>query len=223
MMRGPDVPAAPSFGVAAPDWERLSKGISRQGTVDIPEAFNLPHDRVRWGPILAGVAIAITAIFLLAVLGAALGLAPLGRGAPVDPGPAGADARTGLLWAGGSVVVAFLIGGMVAGATAAVFDRGWGALNGALVFLTALPLLLSLAAAGIGGLLGLVGQYAAAVGLDPNQLALDAGVTGAVQPGLSPDRTAWSILAGLLFALGASTLGGAIATRRRLKADQVLT
>ena len=136
-------------------------------------------------------------------------------------GPALAAARTGLLWAGVSVVVAFLLGGMVAGATAAVFDRGWGALNGALVFLTALPLLLWLAAAGIGGLLGIVGQYAAAVGLDPGQLAAPAAAADTVRAGLVPARAAWSILGGLLLALGASALGGAITTRREVARERL--
>src|SRR5215208_4525525 len=42
--------------------------------VRISEASNLARDRVRWGPILAGLCTALTSLLLLSLLGLAIGL-----------------------------------------------------------------------------------------------------------------------------------------------------
>ena len=66
------------------------------------------------------------------------------------------------IWGALSPIVAFQLGGWVAGWTAAVFDRKWGALNGALVFVVAVPATLLLAGLGLGTLLGALGSFAGA-------------------------------------------------------------
>jgi hypothetical protein len=74
------------------------------------------------------------------------------------PGAPGSDlgrlAHRSAIRAGIAALFAFLAGGYVAGRTAAVHERGWGALNGALVFLLALPIVIWLAGQGFGPIIG---------------------------------------------------------------------
>jgi len=201
----------------------------------IPEASNLARDRVRWGPILAGFVTALTSLVLLGMLGVALGMTSVNayfdaaRGAP--PPEVG---RNSAIWAGLSSIIAFLIGGFVAGRTAAVFDRGWGTLNGMLVFLFAVPVMLWLAGQGLGAIMGTVGSFTAGLQVDPGtaQSATSQAAQGAQQAAssLTPAdisraaetvRTAaWGGLLGSLLALGAAALGGALGTRRELQYER---
>ncbi len=42
--------------------------------IELPEALNLARDRVRWGPIWAGLFTALTTLIILSLLGVAIGL-----------------------------------------------------------------------------------------------------------------------------------------------------
>ena len=117
-------PPAEAVAVAAPPGWRWSTA---------------PAARVRFGPVVAGLLTTLTALLLLGLLGVALGLAG------VDPGPAGQ--ATGPPPAAGplaafsavlSAFVAFLFGGRRPAHGGRV-RRGWGALDGALVFMLAVP------------------------------------------------------------------------------------
>ena len=189
------------------------------------EAVPLADDRVRWGPIWAGLLTALTALLLLSLLGAAIGLSTIDVGAaargtlPPDAG------RNSAIWGAIAGIIAFLIGGYVAGWVAGVFDRKWGAFNGAMVFLLAVPVTLLLAGLGLGGLLGTLGNLASGlnVNLGPLQQAAQGAASQAqqaTQPGdvaqaAQAARTgAWSALLGALLGLAASAIGGALGTRR---------
>jgi hypothetical protein len=115
-------------------------------------------DRVRWGAIWAGLLTAIGTFLLLTTAAVAIGAQA------IDSGASGDDAGM----AGGIVsaviaLLAFLAGGYVAGKTAGVIGRGYGALNGFLVWALGVVLILALAAFGLGSLFGaagdLFGQY----------------------------------------------------------------
>jgi hypothetical protein len=115
-------------------------------------------DRVRWGAIWAGLLTAIGTFLLLTTAAVAIGAQA------IDSGASGDDAGM----AGGIVsaiiaLLAFLAGGFVAGKTAGVVGRGYGALNGFLVWALGVVLILALAAFGLGSLFGaagdLFGQY----------------------------------------------------------------
>jgi hypothetical protein len=200
-----------------------------QPRLQIPEAYNLTHDRVRWGPVWAGFFTALTSLVLLSLLGAAIGLAALDvqNAASQNNLPSGTSTAAAV-WGALSGLVAFFLGGFVAGRTAAVFDRKWGAWNGALVFLMGLPVTLLLASMGLGSLLGTVGSFVTA------QASAVQNAAQAVQPGQIPNvqpsdvaRTASAVrnaalgtLVGALLALGASALGGMAGTRRTIAADR---
>jgi len=180
---------------------------------------------------MAGLATALTTLLLLSVLGLAIGLTAIDAERAVREG--GIPYRSGLataIWGALSALIAFGLGGWVAGHTAAVFDRGWGALNGALVFLVAVPLILFLATSGIGGILGSLGNYASGLNIDPQAAAQQAGdlaqgqatQTTPQEVGQAAENArngAWGTLLGLLLGLGAAALGGLAGTRRWLNLD----
>ena len=198
--------------------------------VEIPEAYNLDRDRVRWGPILAGLATALTSLLLLSVLGLAVGLTAIDAERAAAEGGIPFEAGVGTaIWGALSALIAFGLGGWVAGRSAAIFDRGWGALNGALVFLVAVPLILWLATAGVGGILGTIGDYAAGLNIDQARLQEVAQQVQGEPTQVTPQEVgraaenardgAWSVLVGLVLGLGASAIAGAAAVRRKLTLD----
>src|SRR5919204_44489 len=135
----------------------------------LPDGFDLKRDRVHWGPIVAGLLTALTTLLMLSLLGLAIGLTTVNAGtAAAQGGPPSDAGRNSAIWAGISGVLSFLLGGYVAGRTAALFNRGWGALNGALVFMLAVPLILWLASQGLGTVLGSLGNLSSALGSNPD-------------------------------------------------------
>ncbi len=193
--------------------------VSRQDSAD---GHELTADRVRWGPIVAGLLTALTSLLLLSLLGLALGLATVdARTAAAQGGLPGDAGRNSAIWSAIAGVLSFLLGGFVAGRTAAIFSRGWGALNGAMVFLLAVPITLWLAGQGLGALLGSVGNFVG--GLDLGGAADQARrAAGGVQPGdlaraaEQARNGAWGALVGSLLGLGASALGGFLGAQRDL-------
>ncbi len=203
--------------------------------VEVPAALNLTRDRVRWGPIIAGLFTALTSLLILSLLGLAFGLTVVDAGTAAAQGgaPEGLG-RSSAIWGALAGLVAFFLGGWVAGRSAAVFDRGWGALNGALVFLVAVPVILWLASMGLGTVLGTLGTFAGSLNADPGtaqqaaQGAADQARQAAqnVQPidvaraAETTRNTAWGTLLGMVLGLGASALGGMLGTRRELEVDR---
>lgn len=139
-------------------------------------AFVAPRDAVRWGPIVAGLLTALGAFVLLSMLLLAIGAntVRIGTG-QADEAASGAGIATAIV-----ALLSFLLGGFVAGRTAAVGGRAAGLLNGFLVWALGLLLILLLSTFGIGQLFGAAGdlfsQYRAAgspqpEGADPAQVA----------------------------------------------------
>jgi hypothetical protein len=193
----------------------------------LPDGFDLRSDRVHWGPIFAGLLTALTALLMLSLLGLAVGLTTMNAGTAAAQGAPPADAgRNSAIWAGIAGIAAFLLGGYVAGRTAALFNRGWGALNGAFVFMLAVPLILWLAGQGLGTVLGSLGSLSGALASNPGAVQAAQGAAGqaqataqTVQPidvaraAEAARNTAWGTLAGSLLGLAASAFGGWLGTR----------
>lgn len=222
----------------APNEEVRVRQDTRDAEVAIPEAYNLDRDRVRFGPIFAGLLTALTTLLLMGLLGLALGLTAVNAGDAAIRGDAGAGTGTfSAIWGAFTGLVAFLLGGYVAGRTAAVFDRRWGALNGALVFMLGVPLTLWLAGQGLGFATGVIGDFVASLNANPAQVQGAAqgaastarGVAAQVQPidvaraAEAARNGAWGALLGTALALGASALGGWLGTRRELEVDRPVT
>jgi hypothetical protein len=167
-----------------------------------------PRDRVRWGPIVAGLLTAVGTFLLLSTAALAIGLvaAPEGTGAE-EAGP-----LAGVITAA-IALLSFFLGGFVAARSSAVPGQGTGALNGFLVWALGILLILVLAAFGLGQLFGaagdLFGQYRS-IGLpsaDVDTAALaDQVRTGAVGAFL-----------GLALPAAAAALGGWLGSRDDLR------
>ena len=212
-----------------------ARTIDGDRDMEIPESYALSQDRVRWPAVFAGLLTALTLLITFGVLGLAVGLTSIDAGDAVAQRgvPSGLGLGSGI-WAGISALLAFLIGGWVAGRTAAVFGKGWGALNGMLVFLLAVPLLLWLAGNGVGALLGSLGGFAQSLNINPDavQNAAQSAAGQAQQNAqqVTPAQAdaaaqnarnaAWSTLLGLGLATGAATLGGLLGTRSDVTVDR---
>jgi hypothetical protein len=181
------------------------------------------RDQVRWGPILAGLATTLGTMVILTVLGIALGASVLDRNSPgEDIGTAAA------IWGAASAAVAFFLGGVVAGKTAAVAGPGTGMLNGLMVGFAAIALTLLLTGIGLGNLFGWFGGNLDDIATAVLNTAGVEGTADAAQAAVDEQALrasfddvedgAWWTLAGLAVALGASALGGLVAhnTRREL-------
>lgn len=204
---------------------------------EVPDGFDLRHDRVHWGPIIAGLLAAFTTLLLLSLLGLAVGLTTVNAGtAAAQGGPPADVGRNSAIWAAISGIVAFLLGGYVAGRTAAIFNRSWGALNGALVFMLAMPVILWLAGQGLGTVLGSLGNLSGALASNPSAAQAAQGVAGqaqataqSIQPvdvaraAEAARNTAWGTLGGSLVALTASALGGYLGTRHPTATQRTTT
>lgn len=188
----------------------------RDWRVDMPGAFGLYEDRVHWGAVWAGLVTAFTTMIILGLLGVAVGLTAAAGGTPgVGAGGLGGfGAATGAAWwAAISGIVAFFLGGWVAGRLAAIYSRRWGTWNGALVFMLALPITMFLAGLGSAGILGAFGQVGTGFGIGTG-LGTGLGTTGTLT------SSAWWSLIGLVVALGAAALGGAAGTRTHIDLDE---
>jgi hypothetical protein len=225
--RPPAAPVTDVRGEPAPAVRRVGGAPHEEATVEIPRGYNLRSDRIRWGPVFAGILTATTTMLLLGLLGLAWGLTvaqPGQPGTPAVPPGAGTGAATRSAI---SAIIAFFVGGYVAGWSAAAFGRKWGALNGAMVFLAGVPLMLWLAVSGLGAILGGVGS---ALAVPPGALAaipgtVPPGMTGAAatqaaaQAAGTATAAAWWTFFGLLVALATAAIGGAVGTRREVTVD----
>jgi hypothetical protein len=201
------------------------------------------RDRIRWGPIIAGVVTAFAVLLFLTVLGIALGISALGG--DDDPQTWGTAAG---IWGGLSLLVAFFFGGWMAARAAATLSESDGPLNGFITGAATLLLLLWLATTALTGALGffastvsnLAGAAApvameavdqGAVPADTQQAAEEAAPTAAAavptevaqaaqQAGETASRAAgpgaWGTTIAIILAVGAATLGGMVGRNERM-------
>jgi len=182
------------------------------------------RDRVRWGPILAGLFATLATLLLLSLLGVAVGL----TAATGDPN-GGAVAATdkannygtgAAIWAAVSAIIAFFIGGYVAAHTAGIRGKDNGWINGAMVWAIALPLLLWFASSGASGFLNAIGfnlhGFTNTISNTVNNPSTNPVNTdpAAVQRATEAARNgAWGALLALLLGLAAASLGGFVGGR----------
>jgi len=117
-----------------------------------------PTDRVRWGPILAGLFTALTTALLLTLLAAALGAGQAEPNSTARSFGVGSAIAAGLIW-----LLSFAIGGYVAARTMALPGRSNGFFNGLMVSLVGIPLLLYALGSIFSSLLGTAGSVASTV------------------------------------------------------------
>lgn len=179
------------------------------------------HDRVRWGPIISGLVIAIATQLVLSALGAAIGFSGLANsGAPRSN--AGDVASNVGIWSIISLFVGLFVGGWVTGRASGPMSRNTALLNGAILWATTLALGSWLLASGVAGMFGVAASNAGEV---INQVQQGGANVPNRAPGVSAQqardiagnaaKAGWSFLFGSLLGLVASMIGASIGVRDR--------
>ncbi len=212
--REDDVTTTPETTAAAavPRAVERERGWGYGDARDIEQNVNVvtPRDRVRWGPIVAGLLSALTVFIALSVLGAAVGATTLYANGTGSANTNHYGVAAGI-WGAASALIAFFIGGFVAAKTAAVGGGGNGWINGVMVFVASLPLIIWLTSQGAGSLFGALGNNIydlrnLVTNTYSDQAARDAAMSSA-RNGL------WWTLVAILVGLIASGLGGLVGHR----------
>ena len=158
------------------------------------------RDRVRWGPVWAGLVVALPTFLLLEVATLALGWWDIN-----EPGGTNAGWISGI-----NGLIAFFLGGLTAGASSMWRGINDGLLHGILVWALGIVSILGLALLGGGALLGPVAQVVTDVG---NIGAADAPTIDAAQATATAQSSAsWASL-GLGLTIIAAALGGVIGAK----------
>ena len=182
---------------------RRVSSADRQGSDNDGDSDSLARrDSTRWGPVWAGLVTALTTFLLLQLLAIGLGLVGIG---PQEQGAGGiVPAILGL--------IAFFVGGLVAGMTSAVRGAVPGLLNGFLVWALGTVAILLLSSLGLGQIFGALGSVVGQVGVLQN---IQQG--GVNAPNVDPSQVASAVRTGalgaffgLLLSAVAAAIGGLI-------------
>jgi hypothetical protein len=177
------------------------------------------HDRVRWGPIISGVLVALATQLILSSLFGAIGAGSIaGSGAPrtITPDVAG---NVGI-WSTIALLISLLIGGWVTTRACGPMNRNTALLNGAIFWATTLALSSWLLASGVSGAFGVAASNAAGV---INQIQQPGTVLPQNVPTVTAEqardiaaatsRALWWFVIGSLLGLAASLIGAVIGAR----------
>ncbi|MEC4815541.1 MAG: hypothetical protein SAK29_20035 [Scytonema sp. PMC 1069.18] len=179
------------------------------------------HDRVRWGPIIAGLLIALATQLILSSIFAAIGAGTIeASGAPrsIASNVAG---NVGI-WSTIGLLISLFTGGWVMARACGPMNRSTALLNGAILWATTLAFSSWLLASGVSGAFGIAASNAGEV---INQVQ-QGGVANPVPqnvPNVSAQeaqaiaenfrRALWWFVFGSLLGLIASMIGAAAGTR----------
>ena len=166
-----------------------------------------PTDRVRWGPILAGLFTAITSALLFTLLALAWGAAVAGPNSTARSFGIGSGIAAALIW-----LVAFGLGGYVAARTMALPGRSNGFFNGLMVSLVGIPLLLYALGSLFSSLLGTAGSVASNVAQAVAPVAGAAATNPSAQAAASDAAGSAAAAAPSAASAAASAVGSAAAT-----------
>jgi hypothetical protein len=177
------------------------------------------HDRVRWGPILAGLFTAIASQLVLSAFGAAIGLTTVANsGSPrSDAGDVGSAVG---IWSIISLLIALFIGGWVTSRSAGPINKNTALLNGAILWATTLAISAWLLSNGVSGAFGVVASNAGAA---INQVQQSGTNLPNSLPNVTAEQTrdiagnaakvGWSFALGSLLALVSSLFGASVGAR----------
>lgn len=166
------------------------------------------RDGVRWGPVWAGLLTALTTFLLLELGFYALGWLTLDT---VDTDPSESSGIiTGIL-----ALVAFFIGGLIAGATALWKGLFSGLLHGFLVWALGVVAFIALTFFGASSLLGSFGDLTSKLGVGPQAIesTTDVSDAEAAEAEDTAEDAAGPAFLGLVLPLGAAMLGGLIGSK----------
>lgn len=162
------------------------------------------RDLVRWGPIWAGLLLAIGIQLVLGLIGAAIALSAY------NPDSANYAERVGSftgVWAAISALVALFVGGYIAGRMAAVLGLRNGLVQGSVVWALALIGSIVLSGLGAAGLLGAMNNVTGALSRGLNV----AGPEGRALIESAINASWWTVV-GAILAWIAAAVGGVLGT-----------
>jgi hypothetical protein len=197
----------------------------------IPVAATNYHDQVRWGPIIAGLTVALSTQLVLSALGLAIGASNIGdSGAPRSiAGNVGVGVG---IWSIVSLLISLFAGGWTAARTAGRMNRGTALLNGAVLWASTLALSAWLISSGVSGAFGVAASNAGSVVSQVQQNpsivpGTNSGQTAPQVPTITAQQTrdiagntakaSWSFVFGSLLGLVASLIGSALGARQPLR------
>lgn len=178
------------------------------------------HDRVRWGPIISGVLVALATQLVLSALGAAIGLSSLANsGAPrTNAGDVGFGVG---IWSIISLLISLFVGSWVMARACGPMNRNTALLNGAILWATTLALGSWLLASGVSGAFGVAASNAGEVVTQAQRGAVNVpnrtpniSAQQAREIAGNAARAGWSFVLGSLLGLAASLAGAAAGTRK---------
>ncbi len=185
------------------------------------------HDRVRWGPIIAGLVVALSVQLVLSALSAAIGLTNISdSGAPrSNADNVGAAVGIGAII---SLFIALFVGGWVTARASGPMNRSTALLNGAILWATTLAMSAWLLSSGVSGAFGLLASNAGE--------ALNQAQQSGVQlpknvPGVSAQqareaagnaaKVGWSFTFGSLLGLAAALIGASVGASKHRSSNRV--
>jgi hypothetical protein len=178
------------------------------------------HDRVRWGPIISGVLVALATQLILSALFAAIGAGTVsGSGAPrsIAPNVAG---NVGI-WSTIALLISLFTGGWVTARACGPMNRNTALLNGAILWATTLAISSWLLASGVSGAFGVAASNAGEVinqvqqpgGVNVPQNVPNVSAQQAREIAAATSRGLWWFVFGSLLGLIASMIGAAAGVR----------
>lgn len=195
--------------------DRMDRVIERPAVAAIDY-----HDRVRWGPILSGLFIALATQLVLTGLGAAIGLSSIaGSDAPrSNSGEVGSAVG---IWSLISLLISLFVGGWITARACGPLNRSTALLNGAILWATTLALGSWLLTSGVSGVFGMVASNAGDIVQQAQQGAVDV-------PNQAPNVSAqqardiagnaakvgWTFALGSLLGLVSALIGASVGARR---------
>jgi hypothetical protein len=185
------------------------------------------HDQVRWGPIIAGLVVALSTQLVLSALGVAVGAGSIGdSGAPrTDAGGVGVNIG---IWSIISLLISLFAGGWTAARTAGRMSRNTALLNGAILWASTLALSAWLLSSGVSGAFGVAASNAGNVinqvtQTNPNAVPTTPGQAASKVPTITAQQTrdiagntakvSWSFVFGSILGLVAALIGSAVGHR----------
>ncbi|MBW4419725.1 MAG: hypothetical protein KME13_10910 [Myxacorys californica WJT36-NPBG1] len=182
------------------------------------------HDRVRWGPIIAGLFVALVSQLILSALGAAIGATSIANsGAPRTNAPDVASAVG--WWSILSLLISLFIGNWVMARACGPMNRSTALLNAAILWATTLALSAYLLASGVSGAFGVLASNAGEVAnqVVPGGAANAPNAIPSTPPNVTANqardiagntsKAAWSFVLGSLLGLLSSLIGAVVGAR----------
>jgi len=213
--------------------DRPNDYISEQRA--IPVAATNYHDQVRWGPIIAGLTVALSTQLVLSALGLAIGSSNIGGSG--EPRTIAGDVGVGVgIWSIISLLISLFAGGWTAARTAGRMNRNTALLNGAVLWASTLALSAWLLSSGVSGAFGIAASNAGSV---INQVQQNSGnipgtntnpTTGQTTPNVptitaqqardiagNTAKASWFFVFGSLLGLVAALIGSALGARQPIR------